>query len=358
METIEEFARLVGGTKRAFFRLGYGFSRSRNGAHNMHAASCIAAVTGAWLHEGGGAFYNNRAIYRLDKSMIEGTDARDLKVRPLDQSRIGAVLCGDEDALAGGPPVGAMIIQNTNPVSVAPEQDRVKRGFAREDLFVCVHEQFMTETAQMADVVLPATMFLEHDDFYTGGGHQYIQLGPKIIDAPGECRNNHEVICALAQRLGVTHPGFAMSPRELIDWTLQKSGWGTLAELEAQALDRLPAGFRHRPLCPRLQLAGRQVPLQGRLVEGAVPHALARRTGRRHAGFARPLGGDRDGGCRASVPARHVAGAQLPQFDLHRDADLARPRKAPGGDDPSRRRARARDRQRRSPSRSATGGAR
>jgi anaerobic selenocysteine-containing dehydrogenase len=125
-----------------------------------------------------------------------------------------------------------MLIQNTNPVSVAPDQERVKRGFAREDLFVCVHEQFMTETAKMADVVLPATTFLEHDDIYQGGGHQYIILGPKVVEPPGECRSNHEVICALADRLGAEHPGFAMSPRELIDWTLQRSGWGTLAELE------------------------------------------------------------------------------------------------------------------------------
>jgi anaerobic selenocysteine-containing dehydrogenase len=130
--------------------------------------------------------------------------------------------------------VAALFIQNTNPLSVAPEQERVKRGFAREDLFVCVHEQFMTETARAADIVLPATMFLEHDDFYRGGGHQYIILGPKLIDPPGECRNNHEVHCALAQRLGAVHPGFAMTPRELIDWTLRKSGWGTLAELEAK----------------------------------------------------------------------------------------------------------------------------
>jgi anaerobic selenocysteine-containing dehydrogenase len=232
VDTIEEFARLVGTTKRAFFRLGYGFSRSRNGAHNMHAASCIPAVTGAWLHEGGGAFFNNRAIYHLDKTMIEAMDARDLSIRALDQSRIGAVLCGDREALAGGPPVTATIIQNTNPVSVAPEQERVKQGFARDDLFVCVHEQFMTETAKMADVVLPATMFLEHDDVYTGGGHQYILLGPKLIEPPGECRPNHDVVCGLAGRVGAQHPGFEMSARELIDWTLRHSGWGTLAELE------------------------------------------------------------------------------------------------------------------------------
>ena len=117
-------------------------------------------------------------------------------MRMLDQSRIGAVLSGEpRSARSGGPPVTALLIQNTNPVSVAPDQEKVKRGFAREDLFVCVHEQFMTETARMADVVLPATMFLEHDDVYQGGGHQYILLGPKLIEPPGECRSNHEVIC-------------------------------------------------------------------------------------------------------------------------------------------------------------------
>jgi anaerobic selenocysteine-containing dehydrogenase len=229
--TIEAFARLIGERKRAFFRLGYGFSRSRNGAANMHAASCIPAVTGAWLLEGGGAFHGNADIYRFDKRMIEGLDVVDPTVRMLDQSRIGAVLEGD--ALADGPPVTALIIQNTNPLSVAPEQERVKRGFAREDLFVCVHEQFMTETARAADIVLPATMFLEHDDFYRGGGHQYILLGPKLIEPPGECRSNHDVICALARRLGAAHPGFGMTSRELIDWTLRNSGYGTLAELEA-----------------------------------------------------------------------------------------------------------------------------
>ena len=233
METIEAFAKLIGETKRTFFRLGYGFARSRNGAANMHAASCIAAVTGAWQHEGGGAFHINADIFKLDKTLIEGRDVWDRSVRMLDQSQIGAILTGDRDALIGGPPVDAMIIQNTNPVSVAPDQNKVKAGFAREDLFVCVHEQFMTETAKVADLVLPATTFLEHDDIYRGGGHQYIILGPKLVEPPGECRNNHEVICALAKRLGAEHKGFAMSPRELIDDLLRKSNRGTLDELEA-----------------------------------------------------------------------------------------------------------------------------
>lgn len=234
VEQIEQLAHLIGDTPRTFFRLGYGFARQRNGAVNMHAAASIAAVTGAWQHEGGGAFYNNGAIYHWDKSLIEGHDLRDPSVRMLDQSRIGPVLEGDADALAGGPPVTAMLIQNTNPMMVAPDLSRVHRGFARADLFVCVHEQFMTPTARMADVVLPATMFMEHDDVYQSGGHQHITLGPKFIEVPGECRSNHDLICALAKRLGAQHPGFEMSPRELIDSTLQASGWGDLKNLEEQ----------------------------------------------------------------------------------------------------------------------------
>ncbi len=231
---IEAFARLVGTTPKTYFRLGYGFSRNRNGTVNMHAALCIAAVTGAWRHEGGGAFHNNGAIYHWDRSMIEGLDALDRSVRVLDQSRIGPILTGDAEALKGGPPVDALFIQNTNPMMVAPDHNLVRRGFAREDLFVCVHEQFLTETAQMADIVLPATMFLEHDDLYQGGGHQHIMLGPKVVEPPEGCRSNHEVICALARRLGAVHAGFDMTPRELIDWTLRNSGWRGVADLERE----------------------------------------------------------------------------------------------------------------------------
>ena len=234
VDEIETFARMIGSTKRSYFRLGYGFTRSRNGAHNMHAASCIATVTGAWQYEGGGAFHNNGAIYRWDKTMIEGLDVRDPSIRLLDQTRIGPILTGDETALFGGPPVTAMLIQNTNPMMVAPDLNKVHPGFAREDLFVCVHEQFMTETAKMADIVLPATMFLEHNDLYQGGGHQYISVGSKVIEPPEGCRSNHEVICGLAKRLGAEHPGFEMTEREIIDHTLRASGRPDIDTLERE----------------------------------------------------------------------------------------------------------------------------
>ncbi len=222
---IDGFAQLYNSTERAYLRLGYGFSRLRNGAANLHAVTCLPTVTGKWPTEGAGAFWNNRSIYHWNKTLIEGLDRRDTSIREMDMSRIGAVLTGERHELRGGPAVHSMLIQNVNPVTVAPDSNRVLRGFNREDLFVCVHEQFMTETAAMADIVLPATMFLEHDDLYQAGGHSHIQIGPKLIDPPGSCRSNHAVLQGLAQRLGAVHAGFDMTEMEMIDATLKASGW-------------------------------------------------------------------------------------------------------------------------------------
>ena len=164
MEEITAFARLYGAHKRSFIRVGYGFSRSRNGAASVQAVTCLPSVTGAWQYEGGGALYGQTELYPLDRSLIEGHDARDPAVRILDQSRLGPILVGDRQDLGEGPPVHALFIQNTNPMAVCPESAKVHAGFRRDDLFVAVHEQFMTETAAMADIVLPATTFLEHHD--------------------------------------------------------------------------------------------------------------------------------------------------------------------------------------------------
>ena len=242
VEEIEAFAHLVGKTKRTYFRLGYGFTRQRNGAVNMHAAASIACVTGAFLYEGGGAFHSNASIFKFDKREIEGRAMQDKTIRFLDQSKIGRVLTGDREALYDGPPVMAMLIQNTNPMNVTPEQRLVRKGFAREDLFVTVHEQFMTDTAKMADVVLPATTFLEHDDIYRGGGQQHVVLGPKLIEPLAEARPNIFVINELANRLGVGHlPGFSVDERTLIDNMNANSDLPHFDELrERRFVDRQP----------------------------------------------------------------------------------------------------------------------
>jgi anaerobic selenocysteine-containing dehydrogenase len=231
---IEAFAKLIGETPKTYFRIGYGFTRGRNGAVNMHAVSCIPAITGAWLHEGGGALHSNSGTFKWNKTLIEGKDAVKSKIRVMDQARVGEALMGNPHDLQGGPPVKAMLIQNTNPLSIAPDQTRVKQGFARADLFVCVHEQFMTETAKYADVLLPATMFLEHDDIYQGGGHSHILFGRKLVNEPGECKTNHYVITELAKRVGATHRGFDMSAREIINETLVKSRRPNLETLERE----------------------------------------------------------------------------------------------------------------------------
>jgi anaerobic selenocysteine-containing dehydrogenase len=241
------FARMYGQARAPFIRAHHGFSRQRNGAVSMHAVTCLPAVKGAWRQPGGGAIYGHTGLYPLDRTLIEGLDRVDRSVRELDQSRLGPILVGEADALKGGPPVTAMLVQNTNPAVVCPELDKVHRGLAREDLFLCVHEQFMTETAAFADIVLPATMFLEHDDFYTASGHTTFQVSRKVVEAPGECRENHYVISELARRLGATHPGFDMSVWEIMDETLRRSGmWDAQTNLDRGGQDHaLPFETAH-----------------------------------------------------------------------------------------------------------------
>jgi len=224
VEEIVSFARLYGETKKSFVRVGYGLSRTRNGAVNVHAVTCLPAVTGAWRYRGGGALYSNGALYaNIDKTLIEGLDVAG-DVRVFDQSRIGDVLLGNPKDLQNGPPVKALFVQNTNPAVVAPESIKVVKGLSRDDLFVCVHEQFMTDTAKFADIVLPATMFLEHNDLYVASGHTHIQMTKKVLEPYAECRSNHSVLCQLADRLGLDHPGFRVDDWELCDQTLKASG--------------------------------------------------------------------------------------------------------------------------------------
>ena len=228
-----------------------------------------------------------------------------------------------------------MLIQNTNPMTVAPEQKLVRQGFAREDLFMVVHEQFMTETAEMADIVLPATMFMEHDDLYYGGGHQHISVGAKLIEPPGECRSNHEVLQGLGRRLNAVHPGFEMTPRELIDATLKKSGHGDIETLEADLWRDIQPDFRTSHYLDGFAHADGKFHFKA---DWAHPsHGQCRPDGRLGADAvaARSLDHHRGGGRSASVPARHQPVAQLPQYQLQRNAVVEGARRRADRDDPS-----------------------
>jgi len=232
-DAIVGFARLYGATRKSFIRAGFGFTRTRNGASAMHAVSCLPAMTGAWQEKGGGAFFltYDKGLWGIDTTLLHGLDALDPSVRILDQSRIGAVLCGEPDALRGGPPVEGMLMQNANSATVAPNTGKVLKGLGREDLFLAVQEHFMTPTARFADILLPATMFVENDDLYYGLGHTHLTYGPKLVEPRGEARPNSFLVRELGRRLGASHPSFAMSDHELLDDGLRRAGLPPLSEV-------------------------------------------------------------------------------------------------------------------------------
>jgi anaerobic selenocysteine-containing dehydrogenase len=231
-EDIIAFARAYGSTRKSFIRVGFGFTRTRNGASAMHAVSCLPAMTGAWGEKGGGAFFLSfdKSQWGLDTSLVNASDAVDPAIRMLDQSRIGAVLCGEPQALSGGPPVEGMLMQNANSATVAPSTAKVLNGLAREDLFLVVQEQFLTATARYADIVLPATMFVEHDDIYYGLGHTHLTFGPKLVEPRGEARSNSYTVRELGRRLGIDHPSITMSDLELLDHALARGALGRFSE--------------------------------------------------------------------------------------------------------------------------------
>ncbi|MEM9356142.1 MAG: molybdopterin-dependent oxidoreductase [Pseudomonadota bacterium] len=233
VQQILDFARLYGRTQRSFLRAGFGFTRTRNGSAAMHAVSCLPAMAGAWQHEGGGAFFltYDPTIWGLDTKFLYAAETIDPSTRVLDQSRIGAVLCGEEDALKGRGSVNAMIMQNANSATVAPDTASVLKGLSREDLFLVVQEQFMTPTARHADLVFPATMFVEHDDLYYGLGHTFLTCGPKLREPLGEARPNSFLVRELARRLGARHPSLEMDDRDVLDIALQRGGLPSFNEL-------------------------------------------------------------------------------------------------------------------------------
>ena len=228
-ETIVRLARAYAGAGRrgcgpAAIRLNYGIQRSENGGTAARAVCMLPLLTGAWQYKGGGlqlstsgSFPFNSNALQMPELMLAGPLGRAARV--VNMSLLGEALTA-EDAGVGGPPVKALFVYNSNPAVVAPNQNDVLRGMRREDLFLVVHEQFFTDTADYADLLLPAPTFLETKDVQGAYGHLFAQVSQKAIEPLGEARNNVTVFGELGRRMGFGEACFDDREDELIDQAL------------------------------------------------------------------------------------------------------------------------------------------
>ncbi len=217
-QAIRDLARLMGETacrgEPVAIRLNYGMQRVRGGGNAVRAVACLPALLGSWRHASGGLLLSSSGTFPIQREALFRPDllALGLAGRPartVNMSQIGDVLTAQagDAVLAGGPPVRALVVYNSNPVAVAPESGKVVQGFAREDLFTVVLEQFQTDTADYADYILPATTQLEHWDIHTSYGHTDVLLNRPAIAPLGECKPNTQVFRELAARMGLTGTG-------------------------------------------------------------------------------------------------------------------------------------------------------
>lgn len=211
--TIRELARAIGTEPRTFIKIGYGMSRNEGGGNAARAITLLPALTGAWQHVGGGAALSHSGAFHLNQTRYSGKHLLQPHRPHINQNQLGQVLQARQPN--GHPQISTLFVFNSNPAAVAPDSRSVKQGLSRDDLFTVVLELFPTDTADYADILLPATMFTEHADLYCSYGHYYLQWAEPILQAPPECRPNSKVFQALAARLGLTDPVFRMSAQEL-----------------------------------------------------------------------------------------------------------------------------------------------
>ena len=203
-ETIVSLGERYARSNAAFIRVNYGLQRHAGGGMAVRTIACLPALTGHWRKPGGGVQLSSSANFAFDKRALERPDFSP-PVRTINMIRLGEALTSP-DAGVGGPPVRAMIVYNSNPAAVAPDRNAVLRGMAREDLFTVVLEHFQTDTADYADILLPATTQLEHWDIHLSYGHHYVTLNQPSIEPLGESLPNSEIFRRIAARMGLDHP--------------------------------------------------------------------------------------------------------------------------------------------------------
>jgi len=261
---IERLAREYATTRPAALRMNYGVQRSENGGTAVRAIAMLPALTGAWKHRGGGGQLSTSGAFPWDKRAVERPDlalasplgrlARVVNMSTLGQALTELGTEGDQ-RIEDGPPVKALFVYNSNPSAVAPNQNAVRRGMERADLFTVVHEQFFTDTTDYADYILPATTFLEHTDIQGAYGHYFVQLSQQAIEPPGEAQSNVWLFSQLAARMGFEEECFRDTPEDMIRQALAigADGHSTNAGMEHITLEDLgeqghiPLGFHREP---------------------------------------------------------------------------------------------------------------
>jgi len=245
-EEVVGLAREYGATAKrgdpVAIRVNYGVQRVHGGGMAVRNIACLPALVGAWRHAAGGIQLSSSDTFPKNQRSLQRPDLLEKQPRTINMSTIGDDLLRDGDS-SFGPRIEALIVYNSNPVAVAPESPKVVQGFAREDLFTVVLEHFQTDTADYADIVLPATTQLEHVDVHSTYGHLYMMANNAAVAPLGEAKPNTEIFRLLAARMGFDDPCFRESDDEIaseafkrtdvravhFDWeSLKRKGWQKL----------------------------------------------------------------------------------------------------------------------------------
>ncbi len=236
-EDILQLARDYATVRPAAIRANYGIQRSERGGTAVRAIAALPALIGSWKEVGGGlqlsvsqAFQFNRPALEMPELQMRSKLGRVARI--VNMSELGSALTTLDE-----PPVKAIVVYNSNPAAVAPDQNRVLKGLRRDDLFTVVLEQFQTDTADYADILLPSTTFLEHTDLYLAYGHYHLQLARPAVPAPGEVRSNVDVFRKLAEKMGFDDECFKDSEDDMIR-ALLRSGHPFLEGITLERLDR------------------------------------------------------------------------------------------------------------------------
>jgi anaerobic selenocysteine-containing dehydrogenase len=248
---IELLAREYATHKPASIRLNYGVQRSDRGGSAVRAIAALPVLTGAWRLTGGGLQLTTSGAFQLNHHAIERPDLQTAsplgrQARLVNMSQLGTALLE-----LNHPPVKALVVYNSNPAAIAPNQTSVTKGLRRQDLFTVVLEQLITDTADYADILLPATTFLEHTDLYKAYGHYYLQLARPALAPAGEAKSNVEIFRLLAKRMGFTEPCFDDSEDDMVRTLLDTSS----EYLRGITLERLDRERSIHLNCPDLPFA-------------------------------------------------------------------------------------------------------